>query len=64
MLMLRAARFRNAATLFALRLDAANYYSLLGPLEEFTEWAKMAQTAGCPPWRGTSKFCVAITKIR
>lgn len=37
----------------ALRLDAADYYNLLGPLKEFTEWAKLAQAAGCPAWRGT-----------
>ncbi len=37
----------------ALRMDAADYYNLLGPLKEFTEWAKLAQAAGCPTWRGT-----------
>ncbi len=37
----------------ALRVDAADYYNLLGPLKEFTEWAKLAQAAGCPTWRGT-----------
>ncbi len=37
----------------ALRLDAADYYNLLGPLKEFTEWARLAAAAGCPPWRGT-----------
>ncbi|NOY41129.1 MAG: hypothetical protein GXP26_04745 [Planctomycetes bacterium] len=37
----------------ALRADAADYYNLLGPLKEFTEWAKVAQTAGHPTWRGT-----------
>jgi muconate cycloisomerase len=37
----------------ALRTDAADYYNLLGPLKEFTEWAKLAQAAGCPAWRGT-----------
>ena len=37
----------------ALRADAADYYNLLGPLKEFTEWAKLARAAGCPAWRGT-----------
>ena len=37
----------------ALRVDAADYYNLLGPLKEFTEWARTAQAAGCPAWRGT-----------
>ena len=37
----------------ALRVDAADYYNLLGPLKEFTEWAKLARAAGCPTWRGT-----------
>ena len=37
----------------ALRADAADYYNLLGPLKEFTEWARMTRTAGCPTWRGT-----------
>lgn len=39
--------------LAALRLDAADYYNLLGPLKEFTEWAKLTRAAGCPTWRGT-----------
>jgi L-alanine-DL-glutamate epimerase-like enolase superfamily enzyme len=39
--------------LAALRLDAADYYNLLGPLKEFTEWAKTSRVAGCPTWRGT-----------
>jgi muconate cycloisomerase len=39
--------------LAALRVDAADYYNLLGPLKEFAEWAKLAQMAGCPTWRGT-----------
>jgi muconate cycloisomerase len=39
--------------LAALRLDAADYYNLLGPLREFTQWAALAQAAGCPTWRGT-----------
>lgn len=39
--------------LAALRRDAADYYNLLGPLREFTEWARVAQAAGCPTWRGT-----------
>jgi muconate cycloisomerase len=37
----------------ALRVDAADYYNLLGPLKEFTVWAKLARAAGCPTWRGT-----------
>jgi len=37
----------------ALRADAADYYNLLGPLKEFTEWAKWTRAAGCPTWRGT-----------
>ncbi len=37
----------------ALRVDAADYYNLLGPLKEFSEWAKLAQAAGYPAWRGT-----------
>jgi len=37
----------------ALRKDAADYYNLLGPLKEFTEWARMTRTAGYPTWRGT-----------
>jgi muconate cycloisomerase len=37
----------------ALRVDAADYYNLLGPLKEFTESARLAQAAGCPAWRGT-----------
>ncbi len=37
----------------ALRADAADFYNLLGPLKEFTEWARLAQAAGCPAWRGT-----------
>ncbi len=41
------------ALIAALRADAADYYNLLGPLKEFTEWAKLAQAAGCPTWRGT-----------
>ncbi len=39
--------------LAALRLDAADYYNLIGPLAEFTQWARLSQTAGCPTWRGT-----------
>jgi muconate cycloisomerase len=39
--------------LAALRLDAADYFNLLGPLKEFTQWARAAQSAGCPTWRGT-----------
>lgn len=37
----------------ALRAEAADYYNLLGPLKEFGEWARLAQAAGCPTWRGT-----------
>ena len=37
----------------ALRVDAADYYNLLGPLAEFSQWARLAQAAGCPAWRGT-----------
>lgn len=37
----------------AIRADAADAYNLLGPLHEFTEWARLAQAAGCPTWRGT-----------
>ena len=33
----------------ALRVDAADYYNLLGPLKEFTEWAKLAQGPAVPP---------------
>ena len=39
--------------LAALRVDAADYYNLLGPLKEFTEWAKLTRASGCPTWRGT-----------
>ena len=39
--------------LAALRVDAADYYNLLGPLAEFTQWARMTRGAGCPTWRGT-----------
>lgn len=42
-----------AELLPALRLDAADYYNLLGPLAEFTQWARLSQAAGCPTWRGT-----------
>jgi L-alanine-DL-glutamate epimerase-like enolase superfamily enzyme len=37
----------------ALRQEAADCYNLLGPLVEFGEWARLAQAAGCPTWRGT-----------
>ena len=37
----------------ALRADAADYYNLLGPLKEFTEWARLTRAAGHPTWRGT-----------
>ncbi|MFM1551051.1 MAG: mandelate racemase/muconate lactonizing enzyme family protein [Lentisphaeria bacterium] len=37
----------------ALRADAADCYNLLGPLKEFSEWARLTQAAGCPTWRGT-----------
>ena len=39
--------------LAALRTDAADYYNLIGPLKEFSEWAKLTRVAGCPTWRGT-----------
>ena len=37
----------------ALRLEAGDYYNLLGTMKDFTEWAKLAHAAGCPTWRGT-----------
>ena len=37
----------------ALRADAADYYNLLGPLKQFTEWATLTRQAGHPTWRGT-----------
>ena len=37
----------------ALRADAADAYNLLGPLKEFSEWARLAEAAGHPTWRGT-----------
>jgi muconate cycloisomerase len=37
----------------ALRADAADYYNLLGPLREFSEWARLTRAAGHPTWRGT-----------
>ncbi|MFV2003475.1 MAG: mandelate racemase/muconate lactonizing enzyme family protein, partial [Paracoccaceae bacterium] len=37
----------------ALRSEAADYYNLIGPLKEFSEWAKVTRTAGYPTWRGT-----------
>ena len=42
-----------AQLLPALRLEAADYYNLLGPLVQFSEWARLAQAAGFPTWRGT-----------
>jgi len=37
----------------ALKMEAADYYNLLGPLKEFVEWANLTRCAGCPTWRGT-----------
>lgn len=37
----------------ALRAEAADYYNLLGPLKEFTDWATLTRKSGCPTWRGT-----------
>ena len=37
----------------ALRIDAADYYNLLGPLRSFVDWARWTAFAGCPTWRGT-----------
>ena len=37
----------------ALRADAADYYNLLGPLKEFSEWGRLTRAADCPTWRGT-----------
>jgi muconate cycloisomerase len=37
----------------ALQASAADYYNLLGPLVEFSEWARLTKAAGCPTWRGT-----------
>ena len=37
----------------ALQSNAADYYNLLGPLKEFSEWARLTKAAGCPTWRGT-----------
>jgi L-alanine-DL-glutamate epimerase-like enolase superfamily enzyme len=37
----------------ALRAQAADLYNLLGPLVEFVAWARLAQDAGYPVWRGT-----------
>lgn len=37
----------------ALKMEAADYYNLLGPLKEFVEWATLTRRAGCPTWRGT-----------
>lgn len=37
----------------ALAAGAADYYNLLGPLKEFSEWARLTRAAGCPTWRGT-----------
>ena len=37
----------------ALNAGAADFYNLLGPLREFTRWARLAQARGCPTWRGT-----------
>lgn len=37
----------------ALQASAADYYNLLGPLVDFSEWARLTRAAGCPTWRGT-----------
>lgn len=37
----------------ALQADAADYYNLLGPLKEFSEWARLTKAGGYPTWRGT-----------
>ncbi len=37
----------------AIRLDAADYYNLIGPLRSFVDWARWTAFAGCPTWRGT-----------
>ena len=37
----------------ALQADAADCYNLLGPLREFSEWARLTKAAGYPTWRGT-----------
>lgn len=37
----------------ALQAAAADYYNLLGPLKQFSEWARLTRAAGCPTWRGT-----------
>lgn len=37
----------------ALQADAADYYNLLGPLKEFSEWARFTKAGGYPTWRGT-----------
>lgn len=37
----------------ALRVDAADYYNLIGPLRSFVDWARWTAFSGCPTWRGT-----------
>lgn len=37
----------------ALRAAAADCYNLLGTLTDFSQWARLAQEAGFPVWRGT-----------
>lgn len=37
----------------ALRADAADYYVLNGTINDFIQWARTAQAAGCPASRGT-----------
>ena len=37
----------------ALRMDAADYYNLMGPLKQFAMWATLTRMAGCPTWRST-----------
>jgi muconate cycloisomerase len=39
--------------LAALKADAADCYNLLGPLYDFTQWARIAVAAGYPTLRGT-----------
>ena len=41
------------SVLQALRMDAADYYNLMGPLKYFATWATVTRAAGCPTWRST-----------
>lgn len=41
------------SVLEALRLGAADYYNLAGPLKQFAMWATLTRMAGCPTWRST-----------